>query len=454
MLLTDLKSLKLFLANQYHDDIFFAATFPKDALGLEDIFPYKIVCIDDHPIIDQLTQQNIPIFSLARTSTNPLSRRSTTALLHNKLTKDWINSFKQYEPNILVYKPSPSLEKICQQNRWKLLANPAKLNRQFENKINFAKILTKLHLPQPNYTIQKCHEINYKKITIQFGNEFFLQFPRGFAGSTTFLIKSAQDLLKVQHQSLNYPAKISQKIDGPTYTLNACIVNKTVSKNNIIIQKPFYQITNIPELNPSPGGTCGNIYHNLQATSYKLKSIFEDVTVFGRHIASSGYKGIFGLDFVIDAKTGQHYFIECNPRLTASIPMITKLQTKNNEIPLLAMHIMEFLDLDYQLDSSAIQKISQNPSTGSQIIFRNISAKSQTTPIYYQSGIYTIDQKIKSIHQIKDLVHSQSIQLKYLRPGKDILDIKKENEFLILCEPKEKIISPAIEYLRIQTLYL
>lgn len=438
------------------DDIFFAVTFPKDGLGLEDIFPYKIISFDDHPI-RQLIKTNT--FSLLDSTTEAPKRRSTSVLLKHPQTQKFINSFNQYQPNILTYKPSPSLEKICEKNNWKLLANRSQINREFEHKIKFAQHLEKLQLPQPEYEIKKLNEIDYKYFEKKFGPEFFVQFPRGFAGSTTFLIKSQDELDKIKADFLDYPTKISRKIDGPTYTLNGCIINQTVNQDNIIIQRPFYQITDIPELNSSPGGTCGNIYNHDLRVIKNLDQLYTDSIKFGQLLDKHNYRGIFGLDFVIDAQSGQHYFIECNPRLTASIPMITKLQIKNNEVPLLALHIMEFLQLDYQLDNNAIKFIKNNPTVGSQIIFRNTQSEPQSTPIVLESGIYTtnvtaaLNRDTPDIYDIKDITLSHPDQLEYLRPGKDILDIKKEDEFLILSEPSGKIISPGIEYLRIQTLF-
>lgn len=459
MSIKTLSDLKQFLTAAKFNDLFFAVTFPKDGLGLEDIFPYKIVSFDDHPIRELIKTDT---FALLASTTEQPKRRSTSVLLKHPQTRKFIDTYHQYEPNILTYKPSPSLESICQKNNWRLLANPAKLNREFEHKIKFAQYLTDLNLPQPDYEIKKLNDIEYDYFADHFGPKFFLQFPRGFAGSTTFLIKNATDLSSVKVKFLNYPAKISRQIVGPTYSLNACIVHPTVNPNNIIIQRPFYQITDIPELNPSPGGTCGNIYSTDLQVIADLKQLFDDARKFGQLLSQHGYRGIFGLDFVIDAATGQHYFIECNPRLTASIPMITKLQVQNNEVPLLALHLMEFLDLDYQLADSAIAPINQNPTIGSQIIFRNITPEPQATPITLKSGIYQVNSqkslvpskvKVKSIYKIKDLLLSQTGTLEYLRPGKDILDIQKKDEFLILSEPADKIISPGIEYLRIQCLF-
>lgn len=451
MIIKNITNLQEFLHHQSFDDIFFAVTFPKDALGVEDILPLKIISYDDHPITG-LLPPNIKHFSLIASSKDFLKRRSTSVLLNHPATVKFISGFNQYDPNILVYKPSPSLEKICQRHRWHLLANPAKLNRLIENKINFPQILTELNLSQPPFAIEKLQDITYDHFSQKFGREFFIQFPRGFAGSSTFLISSDLQLQTIKKQYLNYPTKISQKIDGPTYSLNACLVNETVHPDKIIIQPPFYQITNLPDLNPSPGGTCGNIYSANLSGIKQLPNLFADTKKFGEFLYRKKYRGIFGLDFVIDKQSGQHYFIECNPRLTASIPMVSKLQIKNDQIPLLALHIMEMLNLDYQLDHQVIEKINQQPVRGSQIIFRNTTNQPITPPITMESGIYSSKKTFNNIFDLKNIIQSDQNNLHFRRPGKDILDIKQEQEFLVLSEPTYRSISPSIEYLRIQSL--
>lgn len=425
-------------------DIFVTSTSPTSAIGLESIMASNIICFDDHPIVKLLKEENTNIFSLEKENRNTPKRRSTSVLIKNTKLHSWVKKISQ-NPSIVVFKPSTSIEKICQKNGWNILTNPTPINRKFENKITFTKICKKLKLPQPQHDTKKLLDINYQKYHRLFGKEFFIQFPRGFAGTSTFLIKNQSELNDLQQKYPNRPCKISKKIIGPTYTLNGCVT----TNNNIIIQRPFYQITNIPELNSSPGGTCGNIYSDNLEIIDDLSKLIDDAKKFGKELKKDKYLGIFGLDFVIDTKTGQHYFIECNPRLTASIPMITKLQIENNEMPLLLIHILEFLKINYQLGPKSIKKIETNPRIGAQIIFRNVKDRPSKPPLYYKNGIYSI-KKLKDIYQLKKLVLKKSPQIKYLRPGKDILDIKKENEFLILCEPNNKIISPEIEYLRIQ----
>ncbi|MFA4931228.1 MAG: pyridoxal-phosphate dependent enzyme, partial [Patescibacteria group bacterium] len=433
------------LAQIQPSNIFFAYITPLGTIGIETILPINIASFDAHPIDRSITQRQINLFTLANQVPTIPKRRSTSTLLRHNYTKKWINQTSSH-PLITVLKPSPSLEKICQRNNWQLLANPAKINRHFENKITFSQICTRLKLPQPSHQIKKLDDISYTNVSQKYGHEFFIQFPRGFAGSSTFLIKNNQDLQTIKTKYLNRPSKISQKITGPTYTLNGCVTQQ----NGIIIQKPFFQITNIPELNSSAGGTCGNIYSNNLKQIHDLKKLVTDAQKFGHELQKNHYRGIFGLDFVLDS-AGHHYFIECNPRLTASIPMITKLQIKNNEIPLLLLHLLEFLKIDYHLPANIMAKITHHPQIGSQIIFRNTQDQPSHPPLYYKTGVYSIS-KITDIYQLKKLVAHQSPRIKYRRPGQDILDINHPNEFLIVCEPKHKKISPDIEYLRIQSL--
>ena len=112
-MLTNTKTTQEFLnKNLNPKDFFYVVTFPKDALTIENIFPYNIVCFDDHSIINLIEKEKIDIFSLDKTLKTTLSdspkRRSTSVLLKNPKTIKWINSISD-NPQIIVFKPSPSL---------------------------------------------------------------------------------------------------------------------------------------------------------------------------------------------------------------------------------------------------------------------------------------------------------------------------------------------------------
>jgi len=70
-----------------------------------------------------------------------------------------------------------------------------------------------------------------------------------------------------------------------------------------------------------------------------------------------GYKGIFGLDFVLDEEDRKLYVVECNPRLVASYPTLNMAQLLNNEPSILAFHVLEFLNIDYEINLEEINRL-------------------------------------------------------------------------------------------------
>ena len=145
-----------------------------------------------------------------------------------------------------------------------------------------------------------------------------------------------------------------------------------------------------------------------------------------------GYKGIFGLDFIVNS--GEVNLIEINPRLVASIPVFTKLQIQNKEKPFLLSHISEFMN----------DLISLSPSlsggenfSASQLILRNTKNKPIKIIKNLKSGIYEI-KKNKLIFKKEAYCIDKNLN---------------KNEFLIQCVAKNSVINPNMEYANIQVNY-
>ena len=78
------------------------------------------------------------------------------------------------------------------------------------------------------------------------------------------------------------------------------------------------------KLTPNLGGFCGNElredYFEDEEVERRVRSeIYAIAERFGDHLYGKGiYKGYFGIDFVVDMDTKTTYFMEMNPRQTAS----------------------------------------------------------------------------------------------------------------------------------------
>jgi hypothetical protein len=119
-----------------------------------------------------------------------------------------------------------------------------------------------------------------------------------------------------------------------------------------------------------------------------------------------GYKGIFGIDFLI-TKNQEIKIIECNPRVTGAFPIIDMFYSNVGILSPLSLHIKEFLgenDLDYR----DIQKlyIDRDSFSMSQIILfmdKNLYTDKILPQQNIKPGLYTIsgDKVIRQSNSLK-----------------------------------------------------
>ena len=128
---------------------------------------------------------------------------------------------------------------------------------------------------------------------------------------------------------------------------------------------PALQISGIRELDENPFATCGRQWPVTSLDTAQIQTITQISMVAGKLMIKAGFKGFFGMDFVIEKKTGKVFVSEINARMTASTPFYTKRELAFGMIPLLAYHLAAFTQahMPETYDGKAI--------TGSQVIIRN-----------------------------------------------------------------------------------
>lgn len=418
----NLGDLKIFFKKYVKIPIIGIGVTAFNRLGLEDVIPsYQIICLG-YSLDIELAEKDIPILSLEEEISPehlPGKRNSTTVLKRRK-TQQYLKSFKK-KPALLFYKVSSKIEKICQENGWLMIANPVKYGKQtIENKIKFRKILEECKIPLILGEVVDGSTMlttNFKELAKKYGLPFVIQHPIRGGGKGTFFIKGEQDFenLKVREKTELQRIKVivAKYIKGPSPSLTGC-----VTKHGILYTNLQYQLLDIPELfSPKKGSGlfCGHDWTSSDFSEKISKQAYDYTEKLGGYFQKIGYKGIFGLDFVLDQKMGKLYVTECNPRLLGSFPVLPMVQIKNKEIPLLALHILEFLNIDYEIDIDEINQMVQQKKTGAQMIIHNLEEK--PTKIYNQlkAGVYRLENN----------------ELSYQRPGYSLKHLRKEDEFVI-----------------------
>ncbi|KKQ39476.1 MAG: NUDIX hydrolase [Candidatus Magasanikbacteria bacterium GW2011_GWA2_37_8] len=224
--------------------------------------------------------------------------------------------------NILVFKPTTQIEKICKDNNWNLLNPAAEIANQVEEKISQVKWLGPLKKYLPPHKILLCSQVKFS------GESFILQFNRAHTGSGTILIESKKQLIEIQKKFPNREVRITKFVSGPAFTNNNIVWGKKVLLGNI-----SYQITGLKPFTNLPFATVGNDWelpHKILSAK-QIKEYQKMATDIGERLVKSGWKGLFGIDVIMNENTGKLYLIEINARQPASTSYESDLQGKRNK---------------------------------------------------------------------------------------------------------------------------
>jgi len=367
---------------------------------------YYIIALHKSKDIDLIKKQT-SIYCLAKYHDE--IRKNTQGILKHPKTEEIINSFR--DPYLFIYMVSHNIAKVCTRNQWKFIGIESKR----EDKIGFRKMLKVCNLPRIPGKVISLSKLRFKTLQKKYG-DFVLQIPGRGGGKGTFFIFSERDfnrtvsLIKKDYQ--NPKIVLTKFIKGYSPSITCC-----VTQSGVVYTNPQHQLTDIPEIMRITGAGmfCG---HDWSASVFPRKvrhQIYHFAEKIGAYLKNQGYKGVFGLDFVVDSKTQKVYAVECNPRLLGSMPALTMIQINAQEIPLVGLHVLEFLGVKYKLNLACVNKLVQQPKTGAQLLLSNKARTYMRVTGSLRAGVYQFHKK----------------KLEFIRSGYDIAAIQNKDEFLV-----------------------
>ncbi len=224
--------------------------------------------------------------------------------------------------NVLVFKNTSQIEKICTENAWNLLNPSAALARKVEEKITQVEWLGELASLLPPHSIKTCKEITTSDLPC------IVQFNHAHTGEGTLQLERLEQLEQLQKDFPDRPVRVTQFINGMMFTNN-----NVVTTNDVLIGNINYQITGVSPYTQNPFQTIGNDWGFAKKTlsETQVAEYHAMATAIGDKLRSDGWKGLFGIDVMVEEETGKLYLIEINARQPASTAYESFLQRTQNK---------------------------------------------------------------------------------------------------------------------------
>jgi len=331
-----------------------------------------------------------------------------------KRIETYISGMK--EPiNTVCYR---SLKVLENDRRFRVLAPPLMLKDLFDDKLRQLELFSILGVKTPATFVCPLAETTFSKASDILDGPFVVQPPVGSSGENTYFVNNETDFERVKDiLEPSQRVKLSKYLPVPS--LNGhCVVLKTREGLRSIAACPSVQIVGTYGCTNRAEIYCGN---DFSAANRVPKSIREEICTImekiGLFMGAKGFLGLFGMDFLLDGD--KVLALEINPRFQGSTMLLSLLQVDRGEVPLVALHVMQFMGLIEEFTQDFLEqskRMYRTPYKGAHLIVHSLKAEPYCIEHDMKAGIYTLVNN--SIERVRN--------------GTTYRDIKSPNEWCIL----------------------
>jgi hypothetical protein len=213
--------------------------------------------------------------------------------------------------------------------------NPPGLIGPLKNK-GTARALLGRHLPSVGSTTVFAAELSYDALCRLFPGtkRFVVQVPDSSGGHGTVLIQTPDDVTQVE--KLGAVCLVVSEFRDKAVPMNSHVI---VFHDRAIVLPPSAQL-----VEPDEGGRllyigCDYLFPSSLAGSVRTR-ITEACTVIGEILRQNGYRGVVGIDYLLDGD--EFIFVEINPRFQASTAAMNQTLLQRNLPSVHQMHMDAF----------------------------------------------------------------------------------------------------------------
>jgi biotin carboxylase len=402
--------------------IYFVSPTPFNLLGIDRwVRGFRYVCYYDsfdggHPSVFVPDDRRAPEFESIEDICNYLLRHPEVASMMRAEGTGGLATFVMFDRQT---------EELAARLGLRIAHPPAELRHRMDSKIVTTQLGNAAGVPSvPNVLGRAASypELLALAARAGLGSDLVVQMPYGDSGKTTFFIRTEADWAAsaAKEPLTSNELKVMRRIEH-----RAVAVEAVLTRHGTLVGPLMNDITGHPELTPYRGGWAGNDYPASLTTEQKLRAR-QLTRQLGDELAGQGYLGFFEVDYLVDTDTGQLYLGELNPRISGISSVTNVTAGAYADMPLFLFHLLEYLDLDYDIDVDEINERWAREAAvdvWSQIIIKETSSAVDLLTQAPRSGIYTLgpdgtaDYR-RPAHDWHGIVRdSEAFYLRILAPG-------------------------------------
>src|SRR5215203_392167 len=270
------------------------------------------------------------------------------------------------------------------------IAHPsAELRHRLDSKIVTTQLGNEAGVPSAPNTLGRAttyEELKALADSANLGDDLVVQTPYGDSGKTTFFIRGQRDWDKYAGDMAEQELKVMKRINN-----RAAAVEAVLTRHGTVVGPLMTDLTGHPELTPHKGGWCGNDVFPEALSPEHLDRARVLTQKLGDRLAAEGYRGFMEVDYLADVDSGELYLGEINPRISGVTSMTNVTAGAYADIPLFLFHLLEYLDVDYEVDIDEINERWSREATvdvWSQIIVKETADAVELLTQTPRTGIY------------------------------------------------------------------
>ncbi len=400
-----------------------------DSITVENIVPLDFLIACDYGIDGPEWDERLRYFAVER------GRKKRIVWTHSSLVEAYegalgpqIREFlsqgngRQY---IIPYRSTEFLGQLAEQagGRLRILANPVEIKTRFDDKVSFRRQAIEAGLGVPPGEVVALGSLGAKELE-EFGPVMIISERIGSSGNQTHLIDSTEALSQKRNElidklGLDALVIVTAFLDGPALGAAGVICN-----GKPWMSHPSVMFTGIPGCSMHRFDYAGSDYAAYRQVSRESRRKIEEATLkIGDWIAEAGYRGIYGVDFIVHRD--EPYAIELNPRVLGTTQLMTELEEIHSNAPTTTYwHLAEFLDRSDDIDAhrDLLADLGQPDLSGFQLLIRNTSSQRVKIGHSLAPGIYTLPKKSPE----------------FIRQGHRLREVQEQDEVLVTCSPPAK----------------